>query len=143
MAMAVSLPNPPAVAVAVNPATQTNELIVIVSLDTPVQTIYCSFALVTLPCPIADLTRADIAAATVAVAAAAEDNDDTETSDRPGSPSSVCARTPARRGSKLPAPPTTGKPNVWLSGLLSSLTPINVRRIAQAHDASGREELGI
>ncbi|KAF8500345.1 hypothetical protein F5888DRAFT_1378570 [Russula emetica] len=27
-----------------------------------------------------------------------------------------------RRGSKLPASPTTGKPNVWLSGLLSAPT---------------------
>jgi hypothetical protein len=55
------------------------------------------------------------------VAAAAEDDDDdTETEDRPGSPSSVCARTRARRGSKPPAPPTTGKPNVWLYGLLSA-----------------------
>jgi hypothetical protein len=54
-------------------------------------------------CPLADLARADIAAATEAVAAAAEDDDDTETEDRPGSPSSVCARTPAphqRRASR-------------------------------------------
>jgi hypothetical protein len=34
--------------------------------------------------------------------------------------SSVRARTPARRGNELPAPPTTGIPNVWFSGLLSA-----------------------
>jgi hypothetical protein len=78
-------------------------------------------------CPLADLARADIAAATAAVAAAAEDDDDTETDDLPGSFSSVRARTPA--------PPTTGKPNVWLSGLLSapslpSTSDVSPRRTA-------------
>jgi hypothetical protein len=52
--------------------------------------------------PLADLARADIAAATAAVAAAAEDDGDTETGERP-------------------------------------LTPIDVRRIAQAHSANGGE----
>ena len=82
---------------------------------------------------LADIAR-DIAAATAAVAAASDD--DTEIDDRPGSLlSSVCARAPARRGSKLPAPPTPGKPNVWLSGLLSapSLTSdVSPRRTAPA-----------
>ena len=47
MAMVVSLP--PAVAVAVNPATQTSEPIVVVPPDAPSQMIYCSLALVTPP----------------------------------------------------------------------------------------------
>ena len=69
------------------------------------------------PC-LANLARVEIAAAMAAVAAASDDDADAD--DRPGSLSSVRARAPARRGSKLPAPPTTGKPNVWLSGLLSA-----------------------
>jgi hypothetical protein len=40
---------PAAVAVAVNPATQMNEPIVVVSPDAPCQMIYCSLALVTPP----------------------------------------------------------------------------------------------
>ena len=71
------------------------------------------------PLALADLARTNIAAASATVTTA-EDDDDTETDDRPGSLSSVSARTPAHRGSKLPAPPTTGKPNIWLSGLLSA-----------------------
>jgi hypothetical protein len=44
-------------------------------------------------------------------------------------------RTPARCGSKLLAPPTTGKPNVWLSGLFStpslpSTSDVSPRRTA-------------
>jgi len=62
--------------------------------------------------PLADPARA--------VISATNGDDDTETDERPGSPPSVCAHAPARRGSKLPAPPTTGKPNVWLSRLLSA-----------------------
>jgi hypothetical protein len=46
-AMAVSLP--PAVAVAVNPATQTSGPIVVVSPDAPFQVIYCSLNMVTSP----------------------------------------------------------------------------------------------
>ena len=96
-------------------------------------------------CPLADLARVVIAAATAAVAAAAEDDEETEADDRPGSLSSVRARTPARRGSKLPAPPTTGKPNVWLSGLLSapslpSTSDVSPRRTAPvAGGDPGRE----
>ena len=118
---------PPAVAVAVNPETQTSELIVVVSTDAPSDDNEFELRARVLlllgsgdtACPLADFARADIAAATAAVTAA-EDDDDAETDGRPGSLSSVCARTPARRGSKLPAPPTAGKPNVWLSGLLSA-----------------------
>jgi hypothetical protein len=66
-------------------------------------------------CPLADLARADITVATEA-----EDEDDTESDGHPRSPSSVCARTSVRQGSKLPAPPTRGKLNVWLSELLSA-----------------------
>jgi hypothetical protein len=119
---------PPVVAVAANPATQTSEPIVAVSPDAPADDKEFELRARKLlflgsgdtACPLADLACAVIAAATAAVAAAAEDDDDTETDDHPGSPSSVCARTAACRGSKLPAPPTTGKPNVWLSGLLSA-----------------------
>ena len=96
--MAVS-PQAPVVAVTVNHATQA-------SVNC------CSSALVTL---LADLPRADIAAATSAVTAAAEEDNDTETDDRTGSPLSVRARTPAQLGGKLPALPSTGKSNVWLS----------------------------
>jgi len=125
--MVVSLPLAVA-AVAVSLGTQTSEPIVVVSLDTPSDD--NEFELrtrpllpldsCTAPCPLADRARADIAAATAAVAAVAAEEDDTDNDDCPASLSSVCARTPARRGNKLPAPPTTGKPNVWLSGLLST-----------------------
>jgi hypothetical protein len=54
--------------------------------------------------------RADIAAATA----------DDDADDHPASLSSMHTRTPVHRGSKLPVPPTTGKPNVWFSGLLSA-----------------------
>jgi hypothetical protein len=82
-------------------------------------------------CPPAELASTDIAAITAALAATVEGNDGTKTNDHLGSPSSVCACTPACHGSKLPAPPTTGKPNVWLSRLLStsSLT-VDVRHVA-------------
>lgn len=43
-----------------------------------------------------------------------------ETGERRVVLSSVRARIPARRGNALPAPPTTGIPNVWFSGLLSA-----------------------
>jgi hypothetical protein len=91
-------------------------------------------ALVTPPaCPLADLARADIAdIAAATTAAAAEDDDDTETDDRPGS---LSKRTCTHPGSKLSAPPTTGKPNVWLSGLLNapslpSTSDVSPRRTA-------------
>ena len=131
---------PPAVAVAVNPETQTSELIVVVSPNVPSDDNEFELRARELlflgsddtACPLADLERADVAAATAAVTAAADDDDD---DDRPGSLSSVRARTPARRGSKLPAPPTAGKPNVWLSGLLSapslpSTSDVSPRRTA-------------
>ncbi len=121
--MAVSLP-PAVVAVAVNPGTQTSEPIVVVPLDAPSQMITNSRTHSLLPldsrtttCPLADRGCADIAAAT---ATAAEEEDDADNDDHPASLSSVRICPPARRGNKLPAPPTTGKPNVWLSGLLSA-----------------------
>ena len=43
-----------------------------------------------------------------------------ETGERRVVLSSVRARIPARRGNALPAPPTTGIPKVWFSGLLSA-----------------------
>lgn len=78
-----------------------------------------------------------MAAATAAAAATADDDDDDTDTDRLPSLSSVRARAPVRRGSKLPAPPTTGKPNVWLSGLLSapslpSTSDVSLRRTAPA-----------
>ena len=134
---------PAVAAVTVNPGTQTSEPIVVVSLDAPSQMItnsscgraHCCLLTLVPHRPLAVRARADIAAATAAVAAAAEEEDDTDNDDRPASLSSVCARTPARRGSKLPAPPTTGKPNVWLSGLLKapslpSTSDVSPRRTA-------------
>ena len=100
----------------------------------------------TAPCPPTDRARADITAVMAAVAATAEEEDDTDNDDRPASLSSVCARTPDLRGSKLPAPPTTGKPNIWLSGLLSapslpSMSDVSPRRTAPV--AGGEPDCGI
>ena len=84
--------------------------------------------------PLADLSSAIIVAATATVAAAADD-DDNETDNRPRSPSSVCACTPVRRDSKLLAPPMTGKPNIWLSGLLSAPSLPSTSDMSPRHKA--------
>jgi hypothetical protein len=81
--------------------------------------------------------RTRVTVATATVATATDDDDEIETEDRPGSPSSVRVRTPARCGSKLLASPTTGKPNVWLSGLLTApshpfTSDVSPRRMALA-----------
>src|SRR5258708_17455719 len=69
-------------------------------------------------CPLANLACTIITAA--AVASTTEDNNKTETNDCPRLLSSICACTPVHYGSKLLAPPTMGKLNIWLSGLLSA-----------------------
>jgi hypothetical protein len=54
------------------------------------------------------------------------------------------AHTPARRGSKLPVPPTMGKPNVWLSGLLSAPSLPSTSDMSPRHTvpvAGGEHEL--
>src|SRR5260370_20354689 len=69
-------------------------------------------------CPLAKLTHIITTAA--GVASTIEDNNRTEADDYPRLLSSICACTLVYYGSKLPALPTMGKPNIWLSGLLSA-----------------------
>ena len=61
-----------------------------------------------------------------------------ETGERRVVPSSVRARIPARRGNALPAPPTTGIPNVWFSGLLSAPPSLALASASTSTSASSR-----
>ena len=139
--MAVSLH--PAVAVAVNTETQSSEPILVVSPDAPsddnefqVRTRELLLGSGDTACPLADLACADIAAATAAVTAA-EDDDDAETDSRPGSLSSVRARTSAswQQAAGAANGGQAERMAFWVTQ--RSLTSVHVRRIAQAHGAGG------
>ena len=61
-----------------------------------------------------------------------------ETGERRVVLSSVRARIPARRGNALPAPPTTGIPKVWFSGLLSAPPSLALASASTSASASSR-----